>query len=204
MGWGKTMSQEVDLELLAAPMADRDWEAGLLEVQPLAECHKEGWRACCPADDPVWEIYPFNLSGAQFDQFFAASMNTPGRMAFAVLQDGVVRGSSSFMGITPARQTLEVGGTYLTPNVRGSGLNDRLKRLMLDRAFACGFRRVQFLIDARNARSQAAVMKLGAVKEGVLRAERITWTGHVRDTAIYSILAEEWATKRSAELAEIA
>lgn len=196
------MTQAVNLELLAAPMVDRGWEAGLLEVAPLADDHKEGWQACCPTDDPVWEIYPFNLSGEQFDQFFAAAMSTPGRIAFAVLQDGIVRGSSSFMGITPGRQTLEVGGTYLTPEVRGSGLNGRLKRLMLDRAFACGFRRVQFLIDARNARSQAAVMKLGAVKEGVLRAERITWTGHVRDTAIYSILAEEWAVKRSAELAE--
>ncbi len=184
-------------------MEDRDWDGGLLEVEPLADHHKEGWRACCPADDPVWEVYPFNLSGDQFDQFFAGAMNTPGRMSFAVLQDGIVRGSSSFMGITPARQTLEVGGTYLTPEVRGSGLNGRLKRLMLDRAFACGFRRVQFLIDARNARSQAAVMKLGAAKEGVLRAERITWTGHVRNTAVYSILAEEWAAKRAAELAEL-
>lgn len=197
------MMQAVNLELLGASMEDRDWDGGLLEVEPLADHHKEGWRACCPADDPVWEVYPFNLSGDQFDQFFAGAMNTPGRMSFAVLQDGIVRGSSSFMGITPARQTLEVGGTYLTPEVRGSGLNGRLKRLMLDRAFACGFRRVQFLIDARNARSQAAVMKLGAAKEGVLRAERITWTGHVRNTAVYSILAEEWAAKRAAELAEL-
>jgi RimJ/RimL family protein N-acetyltransferase len=47
---------------------------------------------------------------------------------------------------------------------------------------------VEFRVDARNARSQAAMAKLGAVREGVLRADRVTWTGHVRDTVLYSIL----------------
>jgi RimJ/RimL family protein N-acetyltransferase len=63
---------------------------------------------------------------------------------------------------------------------------------MLSRAFGSGFRRVEFRVDARNARSQAAMAKLGAVREGVLRADRITWTGHVRDTVLFSILATEW------------
>ena len=76
--------------------------------------------------------------------------------------------------------------------VRGTGLNARVKRLMLARAFGEGIRRVQFLIDERNKRSQAAVLKLGATKEGVLRAERITWTGHVRDTGVFGLLREEW------------
>jgi RimJ/RimL family protein N-acetyltransferase len=69
-----------------------------------------------------------------------------------------------------------------------------LKRLMLGHAFAAGIRRVEFRIDERNQRSQAAVAKLGAIKEGVLRAERITWTGHVRDTGLWSLLAGEWAS----------
>ena len=63
------------------------------------------------------------------------------------------------------------------------------------RAFACGFRRVEFRVDARNARSQAAMAKLGAVREGVLRADRITWTGHVRDTVLFSLLAAEWRAR---------
>ena len=83
----------------------------------------------------------------------------------------------------------------MTPSVRGTGLNGRIKPLLLARAFACGFTRVQFCIDARNIRSQKAVEKLGAVREGVLRKQRITWTGHVRDTVIYSILADEWAAR---------
>jgi hypothetical protein len=69
---------------------------------------------------------------------------------------------------------------------------DRAKDMMLRRAFASGIRRVEFRVDARNARSQAAMAKLGAVREGVIRADRITWTGHVRDTVLFSILAEEW------------
>ena len=60
------------------------------------------------------------------------------------------------------------------------------------RAFACGIRRVEFRIDERNARSGAVMLKLGAVNEGVLRAERVTWTGHVRDAAVFSIRANEW------------
>jgi hypothetical protein len=63
---------------------------------------------------------------------------------------------------------------------------------MLDRAFAAGAERVQFTVDARNARSQAAMSKLGAVKEGVLRRHLITWTGHVRDSVVFSITRDEW------------
>jgi RimJ/RimL family protein N-acetyltransferase len=64
--------------------------------------------------------------------------------------------------------------------------------MMLERASYSGIRRVEFRVDVRNARSQAAMKKLGAVREGVLRADRITWNGHVRDTALFSILKDEW------------
>ena len=66
---------------------------------------------------------------------------------------------------------------------------------MIRRAIDCGFRRIEFRVDRRNARSQAAMAKLGAVREGVIRAERITWTGHVRDTVLFSILAGEWSDR---------
>ena len=82
---------------------------------------------------------------------------------------------------------LEIGSTYYVPAMRGTGFNRIVKDLMLGRAFACGFRRVEFRVDARNGRSQAAIAKIGAVREGVLRADRITWTGHVRDTVLFSI-----------------
>src|SRR3546814_5805797 len=77
-------------------------------------------------------------------------------------------------------QKIEIGSSYIHPDVRGTGLNGRMKRLMLGHAFAVGIRRVEFRIDERNARSQAAVARLGAAKEGVLRAERVTRTGQDR------------------------
>ena len=87
---------------------------------------------------------------------------------------------------------LEIGNTYYVPKLRGTGFNRRVKDLMLERAFACGFRRVEFRVDSRNGRSQAAMAKIGGVREGVIRQDRITWTGHVRDTVLFSILADEW------------
>tara|TARA_A100001391_G_scaffold153410_1_gene111220 strand:+ start:4848 stop:5429 length:582 start_codon:yes stop_codon:yes gene_type:complete len=186
----------VDLALLGQPLRDHEWSGGLVDLEVLAEAHREPMRAICPPDDPVWPIYPVDLSGAGFDPYFDSLLVDPARRAFAILRDGRMAGTTSFLNIAPARQTLELGGTFMALEERGSGLNSRVKPLVLARAFAAGFRRVEFRIDQRNERSQAAVRKLGAVQEGVLRAERVTWTGHVRDTVMFSILAEEWGAER--------
>lgn len=93
--------------------------------------------------------------------------------------------------------SIEIGNSFIVPAVRGSGVNGRIKRLMLDHAFACGLERVGFKVDAVNGRSRAAVLKLGAVEEGVLRHERQTWTGRVRDTVSFSILRDEWNARTS-------
>lgn len=167
-------------------------EEGELRLEPMGEQHREGLRAACNADSDIWETYPVNMAGDAFDPAFDAFMANPSRHIFAILHKGELVGMTSYLNLALDRQALEVGGTYMAPAVRGTGLNDRVKRLMLERAFTKGIRRVQFLIDERNGRSQAAVRKLGAVKEGVLRAERITWSGHVRDTAVFGLLKQEW------------
>jgi RimJ/RimL family protein N-acetyltransferase len=87
---------------------------------------------------------------------------------------------------------VEIGTSFLHPDVRGGPGNPEAKLLMLGHAFDCGAVRVQFRVDTRNRRSQAAVAKLGAVKEGVLRRDRLTWTGYIRDTVVFSILDREW------------
>jgi RimJ/RimL family protein N-acetyltransferase len=99
---------------------------------------------------------------------------------------------SCYIAVEAPRGVLEIGNTYYVPDMRGSGLNHIVKDLMIGRAIECGFRRIEFRVDSRNARSQRAMAKLGAVREGVIRAERVTWTGHVRDTVLFSILAGEW------------
>jgi N-acetyltransferase len=87
---------------------------------------------------------------------------------------------------------VEIGTTFLHPDVRGGFVNPEAKMLMLSHAFAAGAVRVQFRVDSRNQRSQAAMTKLGAVREGVLRRDLLTWTGYIRDTVVFSILDHEW------------
>lgn len=180
----------IDREALFAPM-----ESGTLRLEPIGEPHREGLRQCCRDDDAIWDIYPIDLRGAKFDPAFEALLADAARSPFALIDDGVVIGMSGYLNLALDRETLEIGGTFMAPAARGSGHNAAIKQLLLDRAFGCGIRRVEFRIDARNARSQAAVLKLGAVSEGLLRAERLTWTGHVRDTMVFSILAEEWRAR---------
>jgi RimJ/RimL family protein N-acetyltransferase len=176
---------------LSAVLVDHD-----LRLEPLVERHRADLGAACAKDRDIWPIYAISYDPEHFVASFAMLLESPARQAFAILQSGRLVGMSAYMGEDPERGVVEIGNTYFVPAVRGSGLNRRVKRLMLDHAFAQGYRRVEFRIDSRNARSQAAVAKLGATREGVIRAERITWTGHVRDTVLFSILAEEWPALR--------
>ena len=176
---------------LHVPLGD-----GVVELTPLRELHREDLRAACAADGEIWRIYATSFAPPEFDDSFDKLLATPGRLAFAVLIDGGLVGMTAYLRLEPGAQTLEIGNTYLAPSARGTGVNDRMKRLMIDHAFGCGIRRIEFRIDARNGRSQAAAAKIGAQREGLLRAERITWTGHVRDTVLFALLPEDWATRQ--------
>jgi RimJ/RimL family protein N-acetyltransferase len=165
---------------------------GDLRLVPLAEAHRESLRAACAEDLDIWRIYATSFDPERFDAGFDMLRSKPNWQAFAILLGEELIGMSAFITIDPERGALEIGNTYYVPRLRGSGLNRRVKDLMLGRAFGCGFRRVEFRVDARNARSQAAMAKLGGVREGVIRQDRITWTGHVRDTVLFSILTDEW------------
>ncbi|WP_420143758.1 GNAT family N-acetyltransferase [Sphingobium sp.] len=180
------------MEALLAPI-----DVPGLHLEQLRADHREALRAICPMDDPVWEIFPANWSGGHFDAIFEATLANPDRFPFLIMADGVVVGMSGFLRVAAADNWLELGGTYMTPSARGTGLNGRIKPMLIGRALDCGFTRIEFCVDQRNIRSQKAVEKLGAVREGVLRKQRITWTGHVRDTVIYSILADEWRARIS-------
>lgn len=172
---------------LGDPMADGD-----VRLAPLAEAHRAALKAACAQDLDIWPIYSTSYDPDHFDANFDAMRGKADWRSFALFKGDALVGMSSFMGVDMERMALEIGSTFYVPAMRGTGYNARVKDLMLTRAFACGFRRVEFRVDARNARSQAALAKIGAVREGVLRADRITWTGHVRDTVLFSILASEW------------
>ena len=180
-------------EPLGSPIAD-----DMIRLEPLAEHHRADLKAACSKDLAIWPIYSVSYDPEHFDAQFDDLLARPATYPFAVLQAGRLVGMSAYLNHVPARQTVEIGNTYIIPFLRGTGFNTRVKRLMLDRAFACGIRRVEFRVDDRNERSKAAVRKLGAQQDGLIRAERITWTGHVRDTALFSILAEEWCNPPAA------
>jgi RimJ/RimL family protein N-acetyltransferase len=161
-----------------------------------AELYSEQWhdalKAACAADGEIWQIYANNFGPDGFDDSLSLYCSTSRNRTFVLFEGDELAGMSSFLGIDEGRGVLEIGGTYYRPEFRGTGFNSRIKDMMLRRAFDCGFRRVEFRVDERNKRSQAAMAKLGATREGVLRADRITWTGHVRDTVLFSILKDEW------------
>ena len=159
---------------------------------PWSEADRGRLKAACAEDDEIWRIYSRDFGPEGFDESINQIVGNPLNRTFLLFEGEELVGMSSYLGIDDARQVLEIGGTYYRPKFRGSGINRRIKDMMLRRAFECGYRRVEFRVDARNSRSQAAMARLGGVREGVMRADRITWTGHVRDTVLFSILRDEW------------
>ena len=172
---------------LDAPMTGEGCRA-----EPFTETHRAALKAACAEDADIWDIYANNFGPDGFDASIDLYVGNPRNRTFVLFEGDELAGMSSFLGIDEGRQVLEIGGTFYRPHLRGSGFNRRVKAMMLERAFSAGFRRVEFRVDRRNARSQAACKKLGAVREGVMRADRITWTGHVRDTVLFAILRAEW------------
>jgi RimJ/RimL family protein N-acetyltransferase len=174
-------------------------EDRFVRLEPMAEAHREDLRAACAADPDTWnQLYPFSMLGEAFDIGWERMYATPdpGWMAFAVIADGRCRGTTSYLAIDRVNDTLEIGATYYGPELRGGAVNPAAKRLLMAHAFDSGVRRVQYKVDAINARSRAAVLKLGAVQEGILRQDRVTWTGRIRDTVVFSILSHEWPAVR--------
>lgn len=176
-------------------------ESRFVRLEPLAETHKQELREACNADLDLWStLYPYSMAGEHFDQRWDVQIpkdKAAGTwLHYAVVAGGRCVGMTCFIGADALNATVEVGGTYYHPQFRGDVVNPAAKRLMLGEAFDSGARRVALNVDAINARSRAAVLKLGAVQEGIRRQDRITWTGRIRDTVMFSILADEWPAVR--------
>jgi len=104
-----------------------------------------------------------------------------------------VVGSTRFLEIAPAHRGIEIGWTWLSPELWRTSINTECKYLLLRHCFeVLGAIRVQLKTDARNVRSQTAIERIGGVREGVLRHHRIMPDGYLRDSVYYSILVEEW------------
>jgi len=178
-----------------------------VKLLPYADSLKAELRTALDVDQDAWRLFSRAGFGEHFDAWWEDSMRMAAAgsaLNYAILDptDGRVVGATSFLNLRPKDRVGEIGATFLRPEVRAGRVNPDAKRLMLAHAFEGGLfdgepaHRVEIVTDARNLRSQGAIAKLGAVREGVLRRHKVTWTRHVRDTVIFSIIGEEWPAVR--------
>jgi N-acetyltransferase len=168
-----------------------------VRLEPLADAHRDGLRAAGD-DDRVWEHLAILGRGDGFEQWFATALTQRAagkRVPFAVrlLATGELVGSTSYLDPVPEHKRVEIGWTWYRPDQWATAVNPECKLLLLAHAFdTLGLNRVSFFTDLRNERSQAAIAKLGAVREGVLRYHAITRNGRVRDSVLFAIIASDW------------
>ena len=113
-------------------------------------------------------------------------------------------GSTRFLDVSPSHKSLEIGWTWYHPSVWRTRVNTECKFLLLKYAFEFWeFNRVQLKTDLRNVRSQKAIERIGGVKEGILRKDRVIEDGYIRDTVFYSILKDEWPEVREQLLVKL-
>ncbi|HMK38720.1 MAG TPA: GNAT family protein, partial [Bacteroidota bacterium] len=116
-------------------------------------------------------------------------------LPFALIEKSTGRavGSTRFGNFEPSHRRVEIGWTWLGTPWQRTALNTEAKYLLLEHAFeSMGLHRVEFKTDVLNDRSRKAILRLGALEEGVMRRHMVMRGGRVRDTVYYSIIAEEW------------
>lgn len=170
-----------------------------VRLEPLALAHAAD-LAVCGSEPDIWLYLPAAAPTSREDmealiRTAQAECARRERLPFAVidLNTGRAVGSTSYLDLAPRHRRLEIGWTWLGAAVRRTVVNTECKYLLLRHAFeSLGCGRVQLKTDGRNLQSQAAIERLGARKEGVLRRHMMMPDGFVRDTVMYSILAGEW------------
>ena len=175
--------------------------AGRVRLEPLAANHRDALARA--ADFPeIWAHMPLDASGEGFQPWFELSLASAeaGREAVWAVRsvaDGALVGSTRYLAIDRLNRRLEIGHTWYTPAVWASDVNPACKLALMRHAFeTLGFNRVEFKTDNRNRRSQAAIAKLGAPREGVFRAHMVRRDGSLRDSVYFSVIRDEWPSVR--------
>jgi N-acetyltransferase len=144
-------------------------------------------------DAAVWEHVVNRPSSAQELARELHSAPERGRWPITVLRSGTIVGTTSFLDVDLEQARCEIGHTTFAASVWGTEVNPVCKFLLLHWAFTvAGMNRVQLKTDSRNMRSQTAIARLGATREGVLREYQRRPNGTLRDTVMFSILVNEW------------
>lgn len=177
----------------------------IVRLEPLAARHHDELREVASPPE-IWDYWSFNAgeSDAAFDKWFKTCIEEAragGDAHFATIlqSSGQPVGSTSFCTVREEDRGLEIGWTWLTPAVWGTGANTEAKFLQLQYAFeTLGCIRVEWDTYEQNARSRAALSKLGATFEGVWRNYSIRETdGSKVSSAFYSVIDDEWPTVRA-------
>ena len=174
-----------------------------ISLVPLTLGHEEGLRAAA-ADGELWKIRVTSVPEPQDTRSYieaALKMREGGnRFAFAVTETetGTVLGSTSYHDILPVVKRVEIGYTWYAKRCQRTHINTTCKLLMLTHAFdALGCHVVGWRTDNFNFASQAAIERLGAKKDGVIRGHGIRRDGTIRDTVMYSLRSGEWPEVRA-------
>ena len=174
-----------------------------VSLVPLALAHEEGLRAAA-SDGELWNIrvtsVPEPKDTRKYIEDSLAMREAGHRFAFAVIEDssGKVIGSSSYHDIVPAIQRLEIGYTWYAKSYQRSHVNSTCKLLLMTHAFeTLGCHVVGWRTDNFNFASIAAIERLGAKKDGVLRGHALRRDGTIRDTVMYSLRYGEWPEVRA-------
>ena len=169
-----------------------------ITLVPLSLDHEAGLRAAA-ADGELWNIRVTSVPEPEQTRKYvedALLMRQAGnRFAFAVTDSatGQVWGSTSFHDIFPAVKRVEIGWTWYAKSVQRSHVNSTAKLLMMTHAFeTLGCQVVGWRTDNFNFASQAAIERLGAKKDGVIRGHALRRDGTIRDTVMYSLRSGEW------------
>jgi RimJ/RimL family protein N-acetyltransferase len=177
------------------PLGGRTLIGRFVALEPLELRHHDGLIAA-GADPSIWTYLQHDLA-KEPELFFdwLTGENAQGQMiTYAVrrLSDEVLVGSTSYLAISREHARVEVGATWYTPSAQATAVNPEAKYLLLGNAFGANYNRVELKTDARNARSRAAMKKMGATEEGTLRGHMWMPQGYFRDSVYFSILANEW------------
>ena len=179
-----------------------------VRLEPLGERHRDDLLAAA-AQDPATFRYLFtDLSKgiSAWDPYLADALRDE-YISWATVDAATGRavGSTRFLEIAPEHGRLEIGWTWIAPSHQRTATNTEAKLLQLTYAFdELGATRVAFKTDERNERSQAAIARLGAVREGVLRHQFRMPDGYMRSSVYFSILADEWPAVKAALVRRLA
>lgn len=167
-----------------------------VRLEPLGPQHEAGLRAAA-ADGELWQLVVATVPEPENTAaYIRNALAMPDRIAFAVIDEtdnGRIIGSTSYCNIVPAAKRLEIGYTWYAQSYWRSRANTTCKYLLLRHAFdTLNVQTVGWRADLINTRSQQAIERLGAKKDGVLRGFQTRRDGSIRDTVVYSMIREEW------------